>query len=103
MNSILDLGSVYEIRNINYVIIEVYKLEDHDCGGWGNGGWITYYHKAIPLSIIKADTYNLLDLDNRIIEFNSDDKEIMENIKKVNDTNYDVKKWTVSGFILNKK
>lgn len=25
MNSILDLGSVYEIRNINYVIIEVYK------------------------------------------------------------------------------
>lgn len=35
MNSILDLGSVYEIRNINYVIIEVYKLEDHDCGGWG--------------------------------------------------------------------
>ena len=33
----------------------------------------------------------------------TDDKEIMENIKKVSDTNYDVKKWTVSGFILNKK
>lgn len=94
----LNVGSIYEIENEEYLIIESTFQIDHNAGGFG-----TYFYKAIPVSELpNMKLFNFIGTNKNIISFTGSGK-IFKDIKLIESDVYDVRSWDITEYSVKKK